>query len=165
MKLRSLISILPTSGSTDRFERMRACAGALFGLVLAGLCSFLMQGQTPDAVWLIAPMGASAVLLFAVPASPLAQPWAIMGGNVVAANIGGTCAKLIEAAWLPAAIAGSLAIAAMFALRCLHPPSGAVALTAVLGGPAVHALGYGFVIFPVALNSLLLLLTALFFNN
>jgi CBS domain-containing membrane protein len=165
MKLKSLISIFPTPGSTDRFERMRACTGALFGLVLAGLCSFLMQGQTSDAVWLIAPMGASAVLLFAVPASPLAQPWSIMGGNVVAAIIGVTCAKLIDAPLLAAAIAGSLAIAAMFALRCLHPPSGAVALTAVLGGPTVHAMGYGFVIFPVALNSLLLLLTALFFNN
>src|SRR6185436_10202571 len=58
-----------------------------------------------------------------------------------------------------------LAIAAMFALRCLHPPSGAVALTAVLGGPAVHAAGYGFVLVPVALNSLLLLGVALLFNN
>src|ERR1700694_3997900 len=114
MKLRWLINILPTSGSTDRFERMRACTGALFGLVLAGLCSFVMRGQTSDAIWLIAPMGASAVLLFAVPASPLAQPWAIMGGNVVAAIIGVTCAKLIDAPLLAAAIAGSLAIAAMF---------------------------------------------------
>lgn len=110
-------------------------------------------------------MGASAVLLFAVPASPLAQPWSIMGGNVIAALIGVTCAKLIGAPILAAGIAGALAIGAMFALRCLHPPSGAVALTAVLGGPAIHAMGYSFVLTPVAVNSLLLLLTALFFNN
>ena len=165
MKLKWLLSIFPAPGATDRFERMRACTGALFGLVLCGSCSLLLLGATPGAVWLIAPMGASAVLLFAVPASPLAQPWSIMAGNIVAALIGVTCAKLIGTPLMAAAIAGAVAIGAMFALRCLHPPSGAVALTAVLGGPAVQAMGYEFVLVPVALNSLLLLLTALFFNN
>lgn len=165
MNLKSLLRIFPAPGATDRFEKMRASAGALFGLTIAGVSSFALIGSDPAAVWLIAPMGASAVLLFAVPASPLAQPWSIMGGNVVAAVIGVTCAKLIGVPVLAAAIAGALAIGAMSVLRCLHPPSGAVALTAVLGGPAIHAMGYGFVLFPVALNSLLLLLTALFFNN
>ena len=163
--LRWLMRFIPAAPAVDRFERMRATVGALFGLVLAGMCSFLLLGYSPAAIWLVAPMGASAVLLFAVPASPLAQPWSIMGGNVIAALIGVTCAKLIGEPILAAALAGSLAIGAMFALRCLHPPSGAVALTAVLGGPAVQAMGYDFVLAPVALNSLLLLLTALFFNN
>ena len=165
MQLKWLVSIFPAPGSTDRFEKMRACTGALFGLVLCGSSSLLLLGNSPGAIWLIAPMGASAVLLFAVPASPLAQPWSIMGGNIAAALIGVTCAKLIGAPMLAAAIAGAAAIGAMFALRCLHPPSGAVALTAVLGGPAIHAMGYGFVLVPVGLNSLLLLATALFFNN
>lgn len=165
MKQKWLSSIFPAPGATDRFERMRACTGALFGLALCGACSLLLLGATPGAIWLVAPMGASAVLLFAVPASPLAQPWSIMGGNVVAAIIGVTCAKLIGTPLLAAAIAGAATIAAMFALRCLHPPGGSVALSAVLGGPAVLALGYEFVIFPVALNSLLLLITAVFFNN
>jgi len=165
MALKWLISLFPAPGSIDRFEKMRACAGALFGIVLAGVCSYQLLGNSPGSILLIAPMGASAVLLFAVPASPLAQPWSIMGGNVVAGLIGVTCAKLIGEPILAAALAASLAIGAMFALRCLHPPSGAVALTAVLGGPVVHAMGYGFVIFPVALNSLFLLLAALFFNN
>jgi CBS domain-containing membrane protein len=157
--------MFPAPGSIDRFEKMRACIGALFGIVLTASCSSLLLGNTPGAIWLIAPMGASAVLLFAVPASPLAQPWSIMGGNVVAAIIGVTCFKLIGEPIIAAAFAASLSIAAMFALRCLHPPSGAVALTAVLGGSAVHSLGYGFVILPVGINSLLLLTTALFFNN
>lgn len=165
LKLKSLVSVFSTPSSTDRLEKMRACSGALFGIVLTGMCSYLLLGNTPGAVMLIAPMGASAVLLFAVPASPLAQPWSIIGGNVAAALIGVTCAKVIGEPVLAAALAASLAIAAMFSLRCLHPPSGAVALTAVLGGANVHAMGYGFVIFPVALNSLVLLLTALIFNN
>ena len=164
-KWKWLVSVFPKSGSVDRFERMRACTGALFGIVLTGAVSTLLLGKTPGAVWLIAPMGASAVLLFAVPASPLAQPWSIIGGNVFAALIGVTCARMIGDLVLAAALAGALAIAAMFALRCLHPPSGAIALTAVLGGPAVQAMGYHFVLLPVALNSVLLLVAALFFNN
>jgi CBS domain-containing membrane protein len=110
-------------------------------------------------------MGASAVLLFVLPASPLAQPWSLLGGNLVSGLIGVSCARLIGDPILAAAIAVSLAIAAMFALRCLHPPSGAIAMTAVMGGPAIHAMGYDYVLFPVALNSLLLLATAVFFNN
>lgn len=164
-KLQKLLRIFPATVSIDRFEKMRACSGALFGLVITGLTTYLLLGKDVNAMWLIAPMGASSVLLFAVPASPLAQPWSIMGGNIIAAIVGVTCAKLIGEPILAAGLAAAIAIAAMFAFRCIHPPSGAVALTAVLGGPAVHAMGYSFVLMPVALNSLLLLLTALFFNN
>lgn len=114
---------------------------------------------------MIAPIGASAVLLFAVPASPLAQPWSIIGGNITAALVGVTAAMLIGDPFVAASIAVGIAIAAMMALRCVHPPSGAVALTAVLGGPAITDLGYAFVLWPVAANSALLLLVALLFNN
>jgi CBS domain-containing membrane protein len=126
----------------------------------AGL-SALILGQSISLPLLIAPMGASAVLLFALPASPLSQPWSLIGGNLVSAIVGVACA-----AWLgdtpdaAAAVAVALAIGCMFLLRCLHPPSGAVALTAVLGGPAVHALGYGFALAPVGLNSLVLVAVA-----
>lgn len=160
-----LLRFYPAPGSVDRYERMRACSGALFGLVITGLTTYLILGKDVHAMWLIAPMGASSVLLFAVPASPLAQPWSIMGGNIIAAIVGVTCAKLIGEPILAAGLAAAVAIGGMFAFRCIHPPSGAVALTAVLGGPAVHAMGYSFVLMPVALNSFLLLLTALFFNN
>ncbi|MES2102956.1 MAG: HPP family protein [Pseudomonadota bacterium] len=163
--LQWLHSFLPSASPVNRFERMRACAGALFGMVLTAASSYLMLGQGNAAVWLIAPMGASAVLLFAVPASPLAQPWSMLGGNLLSALIGVACAKLFGEPIIAAALAISLAIGAMFAMRCIHPPSGAVALTAVLGGPAVHALGFEFVLVPVAVNSLLLVLTAIFFNN
>jgi CBS domain-containing membrane protein len=110
-------------------------------------------------------MGATAVFLFGVPSSLLAQPWSLIGGNMVSALIGVTCAKMIGDPMLAASAAVPLAIAAMFALRCLHPPSGAVALTAVLGGPAVLESGYRFVMWPVGLNSLILLVAALLINN
>ena len=105
--------------------------------------------------------GGAAVL----PASPLAQPWPVIGANLVSALVGISCVQLFGTGLLTAPLAGGLAIAAMFALRCLHPPGGAVALTAVLAGPAVHALGFEFALLPVALNSTLMVGAALLVNN
>ena len=155
-------AFLPAPVSVSRREIALSCLGALLGVFAAAWLSHrMLAGFNP---WFIAPMGASAVLLFAVPSSPLAQPWSLIGGNLCAALIGVTCAAHIDDVALAASLAASLAIGAMFALRCLHPPSGAVALTAVLGGPAIKALGYTFVLWPVAIDSLLLLMAALLFN-
>lgn len=158
-----LRSFLPAPLTVGRREIWLGCLGA--GLGLLGTEWLSRQALGSAVPWFIAPMGASAVLLFAVPASPLAQPWSIVGGNLVSALIGVSCALGLGHTGLAAGIAGALAVGAMFALRCLHPPGGAVALTAVLGGPAVNQLGYGFALWPVATNSCLLLLIALLFNN
>jgi CBS domain-containing membrane protein len=163
--LARLRDLVPEPATVGFRERVRSAAGALIGVLATGLLSLAALGDGSTLPILIAPMGASAVLLFAVPASPLAQPWSILGGNVVAALIGVTAAKALPDPFFAAALAIGCAIALMMALRCLHPPSGAVALTAVLGGPAITELGYGFVLWPVAANSLLLLTTALLFNN
>ncbi|MFQ6332284.1 HPP family protein [Methylophilus sp. 3sh_L] len=144
----------------------RAALGAGLGILLTGWIASLVVADLPAANWhtavfLIAPMGASAVILFCLPSSPLAQPWALLAGNTVAA-LSGVCFAL----WLPdspilaAALAMLSAISLMFALRCLHPPSGAVALTAVLGGEAIRQLGFGFIWWPVLANSLLLVIMA-----
>lgn len=153
----------PAPMAVSLSERGLSCVGAVLGLLFSGwLCHEVLGSASP---WLIAPMGASAVLLFAVPASPLAQPWSILGGNLISALVGVACATWLgHHAWV-AALAGGAAIAAMFALRCLHPPGGAVALTAVLAGPEVAQLGYHFALYPVGLNSIGLLLIALLFNN
>ena len=155
---------VPHLGAVSNTERVRASLGALVGLLITGMVSRVALGST-DPVLLIAPMGASAVLLFAVPSSPLAQPWSILGGNTIAALIGVTAARFIGDPIIAAALACACAIGVMLVARCLHPPSGAVALTAVLGGPVVHAAGYQFVLWPVGLNSLLLLGAAVLFNN
>jgi CBS domain-containing membrane protein len=155
----------PAPSTVDWAERLRASCGALIGILLTGLVTRLAIGSGMAVPMLIAPMGASAVLLFAVPASPLAQPWSILGGNITAALIGVTCALLVTDPLWAAALSIAGAIAAMVTLRCVHPPSGAVALTAVLGGPQIHALGFGYVLMPVGVNSLLLLTCALIFNN
>jgi CBS domain-containing membrane protein len=158
-------SFMPAPMAASYQERLRGCIGALVGLAVTGfICTHAIAGGVASPL-LIAPMGASAVLLFAVPASPLAQPWSIIGGNIIAGLIGVTCAQWINDPLLAAATAASLAIGAMFTLRCLHPPSGAVALTTVLGGPAISSAGYHFVLSPVALNSMILMLAAIVFNN
>lgn len=149
----------------------RAALGAGLGILLTGWIASLAVADLPAANWhtavfLIAPMGASAVILFCLPSSPLAQPWALLAGNTLAA-LSGVCCAL----WLPhspilaAALAMLSAISLMFALRCLHPPSGAVALTAVLGGEAIRELGFGFIWWPVLANSLLLVITAWIYHR
>jgi CBS domain-containing membrane protein len=161
-----LRAFVPQRTTVSRAERMRAVAGAMVGLFVTFILSQIVTataGNVPLA--LIAPMGASAVLLFCVPASPLAQPWPIIGGNSISALIGVACFKAVGNPMLAAPLAGALAIGAMFLLRCLHPPSGAVALTAVLGGPAVQAAGFKFALMPVCLNSALIVLVALVYNN
>lgn len=145
-------------------ERLRSCVGALVGIAFTGAVTHLLLGSGGNIPLLVAPMGASAVLLFAVPASPLAQPWSIIGGNLVAATVGVACASWIGDPLQAAPLAVAAAICAMFALRCVHPPSGAVALTAVLGGPAVHSLGYRFVLAPIALQSAALLGAAIVYH-
>ncbi|HTQ70339.1 MAG TPA: HPP family protein [Acidocella sp.] len=156
---------LPAASPVSHAERLRAGIGAFLGIGLTGLVSTVYLGSTSDLPLLIAPMGASAVLLFGVPASPLAQPWAIIGGNTLAALIGVTATHLFTSPLLACAAAVGFSFVAMSLLRCVHPPSGAVALTAVLGGPHVTQLDYGFVLAPVGLNSLVLVLAALLYNN
>lgn len=158
--LRGFFAPLPAVGGR---ERVFSCMGAALGLFVTEWVSRHALGV--GSPWLVAPMGASAVLLFAVPASPLAQPRAILVGNLVSALIGITVANQLGNSGLAAGLAVSLSIAAMFWLRCLHPPSGAVALCAVLGDATIHELGYGFALWPVGINSVLLLLVALLFNN
>ncbi|MCA8301911.1 HPP family protein [Burkholderia seminalis] len=159
-----LHGFLPHPISLGWRERLRSCTGALVGIATVGATMRLLPGGPGLVPLLVAPMGASAVLLFAVPASPLAQPWSIIGGNLVAATVGVACAQWLADPVTAAAVAIACAIGGMFALRCVHPPSGAVALTAVVGGPAIHSLGFRFVLEPIALQSAILLSAALAYH-
>jgi CBS domain-containing membrane protein len=76
--------ILPGASFRDR---LIACLGAFvcLGLTAAAACAFLPLA--PGLPSIVAPLGASAVLVFAVPASPLAQPWPVIGGNTISALV------------------------------------------------------------------------------
>ena len=144
-------------GATLR-DRLIACVGALLGIGITGLFCSLLAGRDPHLPLIVAPIGASSVLLFAVPASPLAQPWAIVGGNTISALAGILVVQFVHDPMWAIGCSVALAIAAMSLTRCLHPPGGAAALTAIIGGPQVLSAGFLFAIVPVAFNSLVLVL-------
>ena len=162
--LNSLLrSLLPARSNTSQRQRLRASAGALLGLLITSFAAHYLLGN--NAMWLVAPIGASSVLLFCLPASPMAQPWAVIGGNVVSGLMGVACVQFFGPGPLAAALATPLAIAAMYALRCLHPPGGATALMMVIGGPAVHAMGFRLPLGPVLADCVLIVLSAIVYNN
>ncbi|MBE3637589.1 HPP family protein [Mangrovicoccus algicola] len=139
-------------------EALRAGTGALAGLAVAGLAG---QALAPVAgpgigLSLIAPFGASSVLLFAAPSSPLAQPWPAVMGNTLAALVGVAVCLLAGDPVLRVALAVGLAIAVMLLCRAVHPPAGAVAMTAALDPGMVERLGFGFALAPVATGTVLL---------
>lgn len=165
--LSALTVFLPAPSGGNRREHLRACVGAAIGLALTGLVAWRTLPHGTGQLWFAAPMGASAVLLFAVPASPLAQPWSMLGGNLVATVTGLLVAATVSG-WPPyatGALAAAIALALMFGLRCVHPPSGALALMTGLGGPALQAQGWHVLWRPIGLNSLVLVLVALVYNN
>ena len=151
------------SSTVSHTERLVSTAGG----VLVIYCIFIISRASlgPGGTLLIVPsMGASAVLLFAVPHGALSQPWNVFGGHIIAALVGVSCAIVIPNEIIAASLAVGLAIGAMHYLHCIHPPGGATALAAVIGGDVTHALGYQFVITPILINVLVMLVVAVAFN-
>lgn len=152
------------AGATLR-ERLLGCLGALAGICLTGLVCAIVFGNSIHLPLIVAPIGASAVLLFAVPASPLAQPWSIVGGNTISAFAGVTVVHFIGDPMLATGMAVALAILCMSFTKSLHPPGGAAALTAVIGGATVAKAGFWFPFVPVAINSALLVGLGIVFHR
>lgn len=148
---------------TSHGEKLISGVGALLGILLVHAVSSWYLGPR-GGLLMVASMGATAVLLFAVPQGALSQPWAVLGGHGVSAAIGVSCHSLLPDSLLAPSLAVGLSVAAMHYLRCIHPPGGATALTAVLGGEPIHELGYLYLLTPVLLNLICLLLMAVVFN-
>lgn len=144
-------------------EKLASALGSFLGIYLVFYTSAFYLHE-PASFIIVASMGASAVLLFAVPHGRLSQPWSLIGGHIISAIIGVTCAKYIPDTFIAASVAVSLAVGAMYYLRCIHPPGGATALSAVVGGSSVHELGYQFVLTPVLINVAALISVAIVFN-
>lgn len=155
----------PILAGATLWNRLIASFGALVCLALSVAACAYSPFTPRDLPVLIAPLGASAVLLFAVPASPLAQPWSILGGNVVSAIVGVLVFRYLGHGALAVGVAVGIAILAMSLLRCIHPPGGAVAMTAIIGGPAVWNAGFSFVFGLVALNSVVIVVLGWLFHR
>jgi CBS domain-containing membrane protein len=162
--LKILRILVPKTAVLSTGEKLRSALAAFVAILLVGYVSSIFVSGIGLPV-LVASMGASAVLLFAISHSPLSQPWPLIGGNIIPALIAVTCGKLVPDLIFAAAISVALSLFVMQFLRCLHPPGGALALLPLLGGASVHELGYRFVLEPVGLNLLILLALGFIINN
>lgn len=156
-------SFAPAPLSARPTEWLRAAIGIGLVMLVVIPASMWVFGSSLS-LPLMAPAAASAMLLFAASSSPFAQPWAVIGGNLLATAIGVTLGASDWPVAVAAGSAGTLALLCLFVLRCLHPPAAALALVAVIGTPQLHAYGYQ-LLYPVAFNSLLLVSVALIYNN
>jgi len=153
----------PSNHRTSHQEKLVSGLGGFLGILFVTSVTRHFLGAD-DATVVIASMGASAVLLFAVPHGPLSQPWALGCGHLISAFIGVSSYQLVPDMYLAAPAAVGISITTMYYLRCMHPPGGATALSAVISGPSVHELGYQFMLTPVLLNVLIIFSVALAFN-
>ena len=142
-------------------ERIRSVLGAFIGLMLVLATAKFLGDLGGLDEWLMASLGASALLVFALPQSPMAQPWAVVAGNTLSALIGIAAIHLVSEPLLAMPLAASLSILGMFILRCLHPPAAAVALIVVLG----QVMHYRYAFFPVMVDSILLVMAGAVYSN
>ena len=158
-----LRSVGPAVPHASPKEAIRAGFGALLSLLIAGLFLLAPSIDSRLGLYLIAPFGATSVLVFAAPNSPLAQPWSAIMGNLASALMGIAACMLVTDPVLRVAVAVGAAIIAMILIRALHPPGGAVAMTAALNSEATLELGWSFAFAPVACGTVTLVLIAVIY--
>lgn len=154
--------------TTRNGEKIISAVGAFFGILAVywGVRWCFPDGfmHTAGTLVMVTSMGATAVLLFAVPQGALSQPWAVIGGHLLSAFVGVFVQQLApDQTWTPALAVG-LAVGVMHYLRCMHPPGGATALAAVIGGAEIYRLDYWYLVFPIGINVASILLVAVVFN-
>lgn len=163
--LLNLSSFGPAVAQGSPREAIRAGFGAFVGLGLAGLFILSPQIDLALGLYLVAPFGATSVLLFAVPNSPLAQPWSAIVGNILAGLVGVAVSLTVPDPTLRIALAVGLAITLTILCRALHPPAGAVAMTAAMSPDAVRELGFLFAIVPIGVGTVVLVLVAIAYGR
>jgi len=148
--------------TTSHAEKWVSALGGFAGILATiTVCQYFLGS---DAYIVVASLGASAVLVFALPHVSVSQPWSLVMGQLISAMVGVMCAKTMADPVLAAALAVGGATLGMYYLRCIHPPGGATALAAVIGGANIDALGYQYVVTPILINALLLVSLAIIIN-
>jgi len=160
-----LASFRPGYDPVHLSEKFRSGFAAFMGILLLGASLHFLPGENGFHLAVFASMAAAAVLLYAAPHSPMAQPWPLVCGNLVSGLIGWLFSLLIPDPVLAAACAVGTAVLAMHLLNCLHPPGGATAMIMVLGAEQFHQHGWLWAALTVAANALLSLVLALSINN
>lgn len=162
--IQAIIRFLGVQSNAVISEKLVATLGGMLAIYCCFYITVYFTGYSGSAA-ILPSMGASTVLLFAVPHGQLSTPWALLAGNILSAIVGVTCSKYIENIALAAPAAVAFSILVMHLTRSLHPPGGATALAAVIGGPTIQELGYLYVITPTLINCCILFSVAMLFNN
>ncbi|MDV6251226.1 HPP family protein [Vibrio sp. EA2] len=115
-----------------------------------GMLSFF-DATMSDVALLMAPFGATTVLVFGVPDSPLAQPKNVILGHLITASVGVLFTQYIGVSPLTLALATGLAVSLMLITKTTHPPAGANPLLIMLSGQ-----GWAFLITPVLVGAVLI---------
>ncbi|MEC4114210.1 HPP family protein [Myroides pelagicus] len=130
----------------------------LGGMIAIGVVAYMTKEM--DMPLIMAPFGATCVLAFGVPDSPLAQPRNIIGGHILSSIIGLLCLTFLGTQWYSLAIGVGASIGLMLLTKTTHPPAGADPLVIILAGAS-----WSFLLNPVLTGSLIITLIALLFNN
>ena len=168
-------------GIKEYISKMRGCSNCppgvglseivwswLGGAIGIGICGYISSKyfEPKDLTLIIGSFGASAVLVYGAIKSPLAQPRNLIGGHIISGLVGVACYQIFgQTIWMAASLGVSFAIAVMLATKTLHPPGGATALIAVIGGQKIHDLGFLYAFIPAGAGAAILLLVALLVNN
>ena len=136
---------------------------SLVGGTLSILCLLLLS-EWSGHLYIMAPFGASCVLLYAASQSPLAQPRNIIFGHLISAGIGLIFLKIFGVSLWSIAFSVGTAIACMQLFKAVHPPAGANPLVILLTAEHIYY-GWDFLLFPVLLGSVILVCIAYVVNN
>lgn len=158
-RIRSLL--LADTPSLSLPERVRATLGALLAVAV---CGGILHLVPLPAYWLVAPVGASVVILFTMSHSPLAQPWPVIGSYAVATLAGLVSLHFINEPVVAAAVSVALTVWLMAHLNCIHPPGGALAMLLVHEQHG-HMASLDHTVALIAANVLVLLVAAVVINN
>ena len=149
----------------DKSNMFWAWIGSFLGII--AISYFHMDIlDDKDLTLVVGSFGASAVLIYGVPNSPLSQPRNLIGGHLLSAIVGVISYKLFSSnLFLATAIAVSTSILIMQLTLTLHPPGGATSLIAVIRGEQIHKLEFFYILIPVFSGALILFLIAFIVNN
>jgi len=140
--------------------------GAFIGIFLIYYIGHYQALHLVDSLFLVGSFGATGVLIYGIPNSPYSQPRNIIGGHVISAIVGVSCALFMQLQpQLAAATAVALSLILMHLTQTIHPPGGATALIAVIGSDQIHEMGYKFVLTPIATGAVIMLIVAVLINN
>lgn len=155
-----LRNFLPASVRIGYTEALRIAVGITLGLLVTGGLSRWWSQDISHTMWMVSSLGASAVLLFGIPASPMAQPWPVLVGTVLSAFVGAGAQAWIADTVVACAVAVGVSVMLMVPLRCMHPPGAGFAAYVVLE----HINGVTLVVFPILFNIAVLLVCAVLYN-